>query len=585
MLVSKGPGYQLGSRRTLNRVDGASENRLEVEWTSRGCRSSLTADNDGSPRADAVLSAITLLGDLICVALGVTVIVGWYLKAPAFLRVHASHGPIVFNAGVALAVTGAALAAVSRHRYRAAAVAGVFDVVLATLSLAEHALGQGLGIDQLFVTGPLSGPHGLHPGRMAINTSICFVLVGVSLLAWGPWRVRRRPAALAACGSLIAAIAMVALFGYAAGVPSDYGWGHPTSMSLFGAIAMIVLAATLLANAWQDARRSNTHSPRWLAMPAGVLALGAAAAVWLAVAYQGGHSGQIGVSSAAGAAILLSLLMAGLVALSVWMAQRANAQRWLAEAETLRAEAATAAAELEMASVNLGRSNAELEQFAYFASHDLSEPLRAIAGPISLLARRYQGQLDDEADQFIDFVVDGCRRMQDLIDGVLALSRAGFVDGDISPVDCNVVVKNVLMTLASTIEQSRATVTVDRLPIVLGESSQLTLVFQNLIVNALKFVAADVAPQVSVSAERAGALWRLSVIDNGIGIEPRHRERIFGMFKRLHSVDEYPGTGLGLALVKKIVERDGGEIGVEAGPSGTGCRFWVTLPAAGEIAS
>lgn len=566
---------------------GASKNLLEVQWRSRGHHSTPTiptVPSKSTPRTDAVLGAATLLGDLVCVALGVVVIVGWYLKAPAFLRVHASHGPIVFNAGLAMAVTGAALAAVSQHRYRAAAVAGIFDVTLATLTLAEHALGVGLGIDQLFVTGPLSGPHGLHPGRMAINTAICFVLVGVGLLAWGPWRIRRRPYALAASGSLIAAIATVALFGYAAGVPSDYGWGHPTSMSLFGAVAMIVLAATLLAAAWQEARRSDTHSPRWLAMPAGVLALGAAAAVWLAAAYQGGRRDRIGVSSAAGAAILLSLVMAGLVAVGVWMVQRANAQRWLAEAETLRAEAAAAAAELQMTSVNLDRSNAELEQFAYFASHDLSEPLRAIVGPISLLARRYHGQLDEEADQFIGFVVDGCRRMQDLIDGVLALSRAGLVDGDISPVDCNVVVSNVLVSLASTIEQGRATVTVDRLPVVWGEPNQLSLVFQNLIANALKFVAVDVAPQVSVSAERAGAQWRLSVIDNGIGIEPRHRERIFGMFKRLHGGDEYPGTGLGLALVKKIVERHGGEIGVEDAPSGTGCRFWVTLPAAGEVA-
>jgi signal transduction histidine kinase len=534
--------------------------------------------------SDSVINAVTVVGELVCVALGLAVIVGWYVKAPAFTRFHPDQGRLVFNAGVALAVTGAALFAVSRGRPRAAALGGGFDIALGSVALAEDVLGRGLGIDRLFVEGPLSGPHGMQPGRLAVNTAICFVIVGIGLLVWGPWRGHRHPAALAVSGSLIAAVATVALFGYAAGVPRTYGWGHPTSMALPGAAAMIALAVTLLADAWQDARRDHARSPGWLAMPAGVLALGAAAAVWLAVTYQDDRTRSIGVSSAAGAAIVLSVVMAGLVALAVWMAQRANGRRWLAEAEAMRATADTAAAELKVASANLERSNAELEQFAHFASHDLAEPLRAIAGPISLLARRYQGQLDEEADEFIGFVVDGCQRMQDLIDGVLALSSAGFVEGDISPVDCNVVLTNLLSALAPTIEQSDATVTVGRLPIVSGNANQLTLVFGNLMANALKFVAGGRAPRVSVSAERVDTEWRVSVVDNGIGIDPRYRERIFGMFKRLHGGEDYPGTGVGLALVKKIVERHGGQIGVEDAPSDTGCRFWVTLPAAGEVA-
>ena len=233
---------------------------------------------------------------------------------------------------------------------------------------------------------------------------------------------------------------------------------------------------------------------------------------------------------------------------------------------------------LDKALADLARSNAELEQFAYAASHDLSEPLRAISGPISLLARRYKGQLDADADTFIGFAVDGCDRMQTLIDGILALSRVGRLEGEIEPVDCNVVMRSVLRVLGPTIAETGATVTVDPLPVVRADSTQLAQVLQNLLTNAVKFMAPGVAPVISVGAEREANAWRLTVTDNGIGIDPRHRERIFGMFKRLHGRDEYPGTGIGLALVKKIVERHGGTVGVENAPSGTGTRFWFTLP-------
>ena len=254
--------------------------------------------------------------------------------------------------------------------------------------------------------------------------------------------------------------------------------------------------------------------------------------------------------------------------LTITLALAAQTWRRRLEAET----------RLDKALTDLARSNAELEQFAYAASHDLSEPLRAISCPISLLARRYKGQLDDDADTFIGFAVDGCERMQTLIDGILALSRVGRLEGQIEPVDCNVVMGSVLRVLGPTIAETGATVNVDPLPVLPADSTQLSQVLQNLLTNALKFTVPGVAPIISVAAERELHAWRLTVTDNGIGIDPRHRERIFGMFKRLHGRDEYPGTGIGLALVKKIVERHGGSIGVENAPSGTGTRFWFTLP-------
>jgi PAS domain S-box-containing protein len=262
--------------------------------------------------------------------------------------------------------------------------------------------------------------------------------------------------------------------------------------------------------------------------------------------------------------------------LGTMQADRDITARKRAEAEVHRA------GELERANRQLERSNEELEQFAYIASHDLSEPLRAISGPISLLARRYHDQLDAEAQQFMEFAVDGCRRMQAMINDLLAYSRAGYVDGEPLPVDCNLILNTIVAELAPRITETGAIIRVDPLPTVAAQPVKLGQVFQNLIANALKFVAPGVVPEVTVSAEQVGDEWRFCVTDNGIGIEPRHRQRIFGMFKRLHNRTEYSGSGIGLALCKRIIQQEGGRIGVEHAPSGKGSRFWFALPLASK---
>jgi signal transduction histidine kinase len=267
------------------------------------------------------------------------------------------------------------------------------------------------------------------------------------------------------------------------------------------------------------------------------------------------------------AVVAIALILAAAVTVALVLVARGWRARTAAERE------------LDRLVTELDRSNDELQQFAYAASHDLSEPLRAISGPISLMARRYHDQLDAEADQLIDFAVDGCQRMQQIIDGLLAYSRVGRLESAFRPTDCNLIMNGVMAALGPAIEEAGATVHVGTLPTVKAETNQLGLVLQNLISNALKFVRPGVAPIVSVQADRIDSEWRYSVTDNGIGIAPQHRDRIFGMFKRLHSREQYPGTGIGLALVKKIVERHGGRIGVEDGPDGTGSRFWFTLPA------
>jgi signal transduction histidine kinase len=234
------------------------------------------------------------------------------------------------------------------------------------------------------------------------------------------------------------------------------------------------------------------------------------------------------------------------------------------------------AGELQRSNVELQRSNADLEQFAYVASHDLSAPLRAVAGFSQLLAARYRGQLDGEADEFIRHMQEGVDRMQRIIDDLLSYSRVDRSELTAENVDLEQVLADVLRGLGPDIDGHEATVTHDPLPVVRGERGQLGQVLQNLIANGMKFTAPGVAPTVHVSAERENRHWRIGVRDNGIGIEPEHADRIFKMFQRLHGPEEYPGTGIGLAISKKIVERHGGDLTVEPAPGG-GSLFVFTV--------
>ena len=232
---------------------------------------------------------------------------------------------------------------------------------------------------------------------------------------------------------------------------------------------------------------------------------------------------------------------------------------------------------LEAGKHELERSNAELQQFAYIASHDLQEPLRTISSYLQLLSRRYQGKpLDESADQFIEFAVDGAKRMQNLIQDLLAYSRVGTMTRDVAPADCAALVTEVVATLHASITEKGALVVHEGLPVVAASPDQLRQVFQNLIGNALKFSPA--VPEVRISAQRQVGQWLFTVRDNGIGLDPAHAERIFIIFQRLHTREEYAGTGIGLALCKKIVERHGGRIWVESHP-GQGAAFHFTLPA------
>jgi PAS domain S-box-containing protein len=240
-----------------------------------------------------------------------------------------------------------------------------------------------------------------------------------------------------------------------------------------------------------------------------------------------------------------------------------------------------AAAALLAKTQELERSNAELEQFAYVASHDLREPLRMVASYTELLAERYGSKLDERADKYIGYITDGARRMQRLVSDLLALSRVGTQGKPLQPVDSGDVLKNVLRAMTPSIRETSAQIAPGAMPVIAADEVQLGQLFQNLIGNAIKFRAPDRPPSIRIDAARANGAWVFSVHDNGIGIESQYSERIFQMFQRLHGRDEYEGNGIGLAIAKKIVERHGGTIWLSS-TVGEGTVFYFSLPAMDE---
>ncbi|MGE0594594.1 MAG: PAS domain S-box protein [Vicinamibacterales bacterium] len=229
---------------------------------------------------------------------------------------------------------------------------------------------------------------------------------------------------------------------------------------------------------------------------------------------------------------------------------------------------------------DLRRSNAELEQFAYVASHDLQEPLRMVASYAELLGERYRGRLDDRADRYIGYAVDGARRMQRLVKDLLAYSHVGSQGAPLVPVDAAAVLRDVLDAMRPAVRDSGASISAGDLPWVLADDVQLRQLLQNLVGNALKF-RSEAVPLVTVSARRSGDRWVFAVADNGIGIEPQYGTRVFQMFQRLHPQGAYEGSGIGLAIAQRIVERHGGRIWFDSAP-GAGTTFFFTLTAVPE---
>jgi len=294
----------------------------------------------------------------------------------------------------------------------------------------------------------------------------------------------------------------------------------------------------------------------------------------------GTPKGHVPIERFLSAPALLGNELVGIVALAnseqKYGARDRDVVKRLADFYARAIQRARAAAALESRAAELARSNRDLQQFAYVASHDLQEPLRMVTSYLQLLQKRYQGKLDEDADTFIEFAVDGASRMQKLIQGLLAYSRVGTQGKPLAPVDCEAAFEAAVVNLQAAIEEAGALVTHGPLPTVIADDVQLVQLFQNLIGNAMKF-RGDEPPKIEVSCEKSGQEWVFSVRDNGIGIAAEDCDRVFNVFERLHTETPRAGTGIGLAICKRVAERHGGSIWVESMP-GQGSTFKFTIP-------
>ncbi len=569
---------------------------------------------DGSPELGQVdvlvasrLERTRVLSAGAVAALGAFVlVVGWFGGVDLVTRVHPDLESMKANTAVGFVLVGGALALADGRTARASAVLGALGLALGAATVLEYALGLELGIDELLVDDPATRPGGF-PGRMGLNTALCFSALGAGRVAavvgGAPGRRIERSLVL---GS--STLAFLALSGYAFRVSSTVGLGSATEMALHTALAFTVLGLAGLTLATREGtfRLLVARGPGGLTARRTIpVVLGALLVSDLSVQLLETVGLLDSPELVLAYTATVSVVVVGVVLVAIgWRIERMEGDRLASEADArdallaLNAELADLNAELEdrvrertvaldAANVDLVRSNRELEQFAYVASHDLKEPLRMVSSFVRRIEERYDDVLDERGRQYVHFAVDGAERMQALIDAVLRYSRVGRTRLEVVPVDLGEVADAVCGTLGARLEESGGSVEVGPLPTVRGDRALLELVLLNLVQNALKFTRDGEPPHVEISGGvvDAGpeAVAEIAVDDAGIGIAPEFRERVFEIFGRLNSRDRYEGTGIGLAIVQRVVERHDGEVLVGDSPLG-GARLRVRLPVLGPAA-
>jgi signal transduction histidine kinase len=502
--------------------------------------------------------------------MGCAVLAGWWFDID-LLRFHSPYTVrMKANAALGFILSGISLwlaVGDDGSRWKRSVYQGLafLAALIGLLTLFEYAFGWDLGIDQLLAYEPPGAVKTSSPGRIAPNAALNFLLLGTALLLLPARRCEWIVSIMVLAAGVVSLLALMA---YAYAAETLHGFASYMHIGLNTALTFLVLSMGVLFSL----RRRGLMAILSSEGPAGEIARRLLPPVFVfpfALGWarlQAQRMGAFGTEF--GVAILVTSTIV-ILAVVVWRATLA-----LNRTEAARRQVEEA---LRRQTDELSRSNAELEKFAYVASHDLQEPLRMISGFSQLLARRFEGKLGADADEYIGFVVDGANRMQRLINDLLRYSRVGTRGGAFEPTGCSSVLEEALDNLGIALRESGAEIRRDPLPTLTVDRSQMVQLFQNLVGNALKFRGGE-RTRIQVSARQNGEEWIFSVADNGIGIDPKYFDRIFTIFQRLHGKIEYPGTGIGLAICKKIVERHGGRIWLES-ELGKGCTFFFTLPA------
>lgn len=505
-----------------------------------------------------------------CLSLGILVLLGWAFGLEALKTVIPGGVTMKPNTALCLALIGASLTLgldtrAATWRAPLATAFAYLVIAIASMTILEWVSGAHLGIDGILLPHRGAGPSPF-PARMALAAAFGFLLLGGSLALF----LANRPALAQVVALPAGFTSTLEVFAHAFGSRPPNDFTGFSSVAIHTSVGQSVLFLSILLAGGENGfmRRLSSSGPggvaaRRLLAPAVVLfpLLGL-------LVLTGQKGGLYGLEFGTGMLTLGHLIL--FCALVLWAGGFVDTQ----EAERLAGRE-----KVERQSRQLEQSNAELEQFAYVASHDLQEPLRMIASYLELIERRYKGRLDQDADEFIGFAVDGAKRLQTMIHDLLDYSRVSTRAAPLESVSFEAILEEAISDLGVSIRESETQITHGPMPTVLVDRAQMGQLFRNLIGNALKFKSAA-TPQVHISAMREPSEWRFSVRDNGIGMEPDHFERVFRMFQRLHTREEYPGTGIGLAVCKRIVERHGGRIWVESVPH-EGSKFSFTLPATG----
>lgn len=554
----------------------------------------MVRDDDGAGGSQGRLATARLLGALVTAGALVVMLVGWGLGLQPVTQVLPGLESMKFNTALGLACLGLAPQGVGRTgrwRLLVPAVAGV-ALALGLATSLEYVAGVDLGIDELLVTDPVRTGF---PGRMGLNTAIAFSLLAAGWLLAAPAPHGRAAGSRHVVGQLLGGaagvLAMFALLGYLFGVSSARGIGSATQMALHTSVMLLLASAAMaaatahrgpLAVLWSP--RGGGRLARAMLLPgfaAVVLAGAVAEAVDAAGLLDGPELQLVLAATITGMALAaVTLVAAARVELVSVAEERARAdartaQEALARAnEELERRVAERTAELAATVTELQRSSADLDRFAFAASHDLREPLRMISAYASRLHDTYDEVLDERGRTYLRFAVEGVARMTHTIDGVLEFSQAGNEPLMPTLVTIRPMVTSLLQALGA------QDVVVDwalEEQVVLADPVLLRAATRAVLDNALKFVTPDVTPHLVVRSRRVEDFVAMEVVDNGIGIPPAERRRVTEMFRRLNRREEYPGSGIGLAVARRVVERHGGMVEIEGAPSG-GSIVRILLP-------
>jgi signal transduction histidine kinase len=520
------------------------------------------------------MSRFSLLTAWAVVATGLLVLLGWAFDIATLKSVIPGFPMMKANTALGFVLVGVGLTLLHNEgtlRSRLLArFCGIATALLGVLTLGEYVSGRDLHIDDLLFRSAANA-MGASVSRMSPAAALNFTIFGVTL----QWLTAKRPAALGAVDALLMLamlIGMIALAGYLYSVTALYQFRVFSAMAVHTAVVFVALAAALLAApprrgvaAFLAGDDLGANMARRL-LPVAVMVPPLVGYVRLIGQRKGYYGTELGLALFATSNVVIFIAVIFGVALSLRRAdlKRRASDKALHVSFGELSERKKVEQQLIKTMKELERSNRELEQFSYVASHDLQEPLRMVVSYMQLLSNRYKGRLDSDADEFIAYAVDGTNRMQQLIRDLLTYSRVGSGAMALRSISSELALHMALTNLQTSIEESGAVVTHDSLPAVTTNETQLSQVFQNLVGNAIKYRSAEV-PRIHISATTNGSNeWIFSVRDNGLGIAPEHFERVFVLFARLHRREEIAGTGIGLAICKKMLEGLGGRIWVES---------------------